>query len=71
MFPCNKKTLPGQATSGSGLAAPLEGEADVVCPQDLSFQVIHEVFQGCKGIVGAMEEVSPFLHLDLEVLVGA
>lgn len=71
LFLCNNKTLQGQVTSGSGLAAPLEGEADVVCPEDLALQVIHQLFQGFKGFVGAMEEISPFLHLDLEVLVGA
>lgn len=58
----------GAPTSGLGLAAPLQDEADVVRAQDLLLQVAHEVLQAGEVAVRAVQAVATLLHLDLKVL---
>lgn len=57
-----------EPTSGLGLAAALQHEADVVRAQDLLLQVAHEVPEAGKAAVRAMQAVAALLHLNLEVL---
>lgn len=58
----------GGRTSGLGLAAALQHEADVVCAQDLLLEVAHELLQAGEAAVGAVQTVATLLHLDLKVL---
>lgn len=58
----------GRPTSGLGLAAAFQHEADVVRPQDLFLEVVHEVPQAGEAAVRAMQAVTALLHLDLKVL---
>lgn len=55
-------------TSGLGLAAALQHEADVVRAQDLLLEVAHELPQAGEAAVRAMQTVASLLHLDLKVL---
>lgn len=55
-------------TSGLGLAAALQHEADVVRAQDLLLEVAHELPQAGEAAVRAVQTVATLLHLDLKVL---
>lgn len=59
---------PGRLTSGLGLAAALQHEADVVRAQDLLLEVAHQVPQAGEAAVRAVQAIAALLHFDLKVL---
>lgn len=58
----------GRRTSGLGLAAAFQHEADVIRAQDLLLEVAHEVSQAGEAAIRTMQAVAALLHLDLKVL---